>query len=235
MTHDLALITGAWQRHDLFRLFCRYYADLQKKIPFELIVACSEAETLDIAKEHGHTTIAVNNHPLTRKFNTAAQMAQGADYCLMLGSDDFITEKTLRYYLELFDRGIDYIGVTDWWFYDSLTKKSLFWAGYDKAANRGHACGAGRALSKNLMDKLSWTPWAAGYDKILDTGMDVRLSSIQHTKHFFSLNQLQLFALDIKTAENMTVYAEWPNTIPMNSVEMLKKNMPDWADEILNL
>lgn len=231
----LAICTGAYKRHDLLDLWCRYYADLQKRIPMEIIVACSETETLRIVQEHGHTGFIVNNHPLTRKFNMAATYAEGADYTIMVGSDDFMTEKTLRHYITLFDRGIDYVGVLDWWFYDSLSGKSLYWAGYDKAANRGHACGAGRALSKNLMEKLDWQPWAAGYDLILDTGMDARLAEIPHTKHFFSLNQLQLFALDIKTSENMTRYAEWPNTIPMDTEQMLKKHLPDWKDEILAL
>lgn len=235
MTHDICIITGAWQRHELFEFFCKYYADLQKKVPFELIVACSESQTLEITKKYGHTAVTVNNHPLTRKMNAAAQMACGADYTICIGSDDFITEKTLRHYITLFDRGIDYIGVLDWWFYDSRTGKANYWGGYNKDANRGHSCGAGRALSQSLMDKLAWQPWAAGYDLILDTGMDKSLAEVSYTKHIFSLNQLQLFALDIKSEVNMTRFDNWPNTIPINGKDMLKKHMPEWADEILKL
>lgn len=230
----IAIVTGAYKRHDLFQLFCRYYYDLQQRVPFTLIVACSEAQTLEIARHYGHEAFIVNNHPLTRKFNMAAQYAEGADYCIMLGSDDFLSEATLRHYVKLFEQGHDYIGVLDWWFYNSLNGEALYWKGYNKAANRGHTCGAGRALSKNLMGAVDWQPWAAGYDKILDTGMDVQLAKVEHTKHVFSLNETGLFALDVKSEENMTKFAAWPNTVPFDAGQLLGKHMPRWKDEILN-
>ncbi len=231
---NIAICTGAYKRHDLFELFCRYYADLQKRVPFTLIVACSEQATHQIAQHYGHTSFLVNNHPLTRKFNMATQYAEGADYCIMLGSDDFLTEATLRHYITLFEKGYDYIGVYDWWFYNSLTGAALYWKGYNKDANRGHTCGAGRALSNNLLQQINWQPWAAGYDKILDTGMDVRLSTVLHTKHVFNLNDAGLFALDIKSEENMTKFAHWPNTEPIDAAQMLERHLPEWKDEILN-
>ena len=230
----IAIVTGAYKRHDLFQLFCSYYEQLQKKIPFTLIVACSETQTSRIAQHYGHTAFIVNNHPLARKFNMAAQYAEGADYCIMLGSDDFLSEATLRHYVTLFEQGHDYIGVLDWWFYNSLNGEALYWAGYNKDANRGHTCGAGRAISKRLMQAVGWQPWEQGYDKILDTGMDVRLAKVEHTKHVFNLKEAGLFGLDIKTEENMTKFARWPNTVPVNAAELLEKHMPDWKDDILN-
>lgn len=235
MKHNLCICTGAYKRPELLELFCRYYAWLQKRIPFTLIVACSESSARQIVEHYGHTAFMVNNHPLTRKFNMAAQYAEGADYCINIGSDDFLTEKTLRHYCTLFDRGIDYIAPLDWWFYNSLTGKSIYWAGYNKPENVGKPCGAGRALSKRLLEAMDWRPWADGYDHILDTGMDVNLAKHPHTSHIFSLNQIQLFALDIKTAVNMTPYNDWPNTIPMNTNDMLQKHFPEWKDEILKL
>jgi len=231
----IAIVTGAYKRHELLDLFCRYYQWLQQRIPFDLVVACSETQTKQIVRHYGHTAIMVNNHPLTRKFNMAAQHAAGADYCIMLGSDDFLSEATLRHYVNLFEQGYDYIGVLDWWFYNSLTGAGLYWKGYDTTANRGHLCGAGRALSKRLMEAVGWQPWEPGYDKILDTGMDVRLARVEHTKHAFNLNDAGLFALDIKTEENMTKFAHWPNTVSVNSLKMLGQHLPEWRDEIINL
>lgn len=231
----LAIVTGAYRRHELLDLFCRYYQRLQRKIDFELIIACSEVHTRNIAKFYGHTAFIVNNQPLTRKFNMAAQYAEGADYVLMIGSDDFLTEATLKHYIGIFETGVDYVGVLDWWFYNSLNGEALYWKGYNQNANRGHTCGAGRGISGRLMDAVDWQPWAHGYDKILDTGMDVRLSKVEHTKHVFNLNETGLFALDIKTEENMTKFAAWPNTIPIDSGQMLQKHLPEWREEIISL
>ena len=81
-------------------------------------------------------------------------------------------------------------------------------------------------MSKRLLDAVGWQPWEAGYDKILDTGMDVRLARVEHTKHVFNLNDAGLFALDIKTSENMTPFAHWPNTVPIDTNEILEKHLP---------
>lgn len=231
----LSLVTGAWQRHTLFEFFCRYYKDLQKKIDFELIVACSEPETIAIAKKYGHSIAKIANQPLYRKFNAASEMAKGSDYCIMIGSDDFLTAETLKHYIELFKEGYDYIFTLDWYFYDTKTKKGLYWKGYSEPYRYGKGCGAGRALSKNLMDKMKWNPWISGFDNLLDTGMEKQLDRIPHTEYGFRLRDEGLFALDIKSDVNMTKFERWDNSIEFDGKEMIKTYLPKYADEIFKL
>ena len=231
----ITICTGAWKRPNLLDFFCRYYADLQKKFPFELVVACSEKEAMSICQAHGHTCFMVVNEPLHRKFNAAVQAAKGSDYVINIGSDDFLTEDFLRHYDGLFREGHDYITTLDWYFFDTKTKKGLYWKGYDKPHNTGKGCGAGRALSKHLLEEMNWKPWAAGYDKVLDTGMQVKLDAIPHKAHSFRLRDLGLFALDIKTEENMTPFDRWDNTTLFDGREMLDAYVPEYTAEILKL
>lgn len=236
----ICLVTGAWQRHKLFELFCEYYADLKKKLPFELelVVAVSEQETKMICRKHGHTDVFAPNSPLTRKFNAATMAARdrGADYTLNIGSDDFLTEGFLMYYVEQMQKGFDFIAPLDWYFYDVQTRQGLYWAGYDKPHNKGMACGAGRALSKRFLDLIDWQPWPDGYDRVLDTGMQRLLDMYQHSSHIFSLKEHGIFALDVKTNDvQMTKFAHWPNTFSLNGLEMLKANLPEYVNKIINV
>lgn len=231
----IAICTGAYKRPELLDLFCRYYRWLaDNTFPFELIVACSEPSALRTAQQYGHTAFMVNNHPLTRKFNMSNQYAEGADYVLNIGSDDFLSPKTLLHYVELFRQGHDYIAPLDWYFFDTKTKHALYWAGYNKPYNIGKACGAGRALSKKLLEKMNWQPWAAGYDRVLDTGMQVNLDKHPHTSHIFRLKDCGLFALDVKTEMNMTKFDRWPNTFEVDINALLSEQMPEWKAAILD-
>lgn len=233
----ISIVTGAWGRYKLLEFFCKYYKDIKEKIDFELIVACSEKETARITKKHGHTVVNIPNQPLYAKFNAAEQAAKGSDYVINIGSDDFISEETLLFYKAVFEKGFDYVYTLDWYFLDTKTKKGLYWAGYNQPYNKGKACGAGRALSKNILDKMKWSPWVAGYDRQLDTGMQKQLDSIKHTEYGFKLRDLGLFALDIKSEQQMTPFEKWPNSFffPGDGMEMLQTYLPQYADEIFKL
>lgn len=231
----LAIVTGAWKRHRLFSVFCEYYQNLALKVPFKLFIAVSEKETELIAKWYGHTTVFVPNEPLGEKFNAATQAAKGADYTINIGSDDFLTEGFLRYYIEQIKTGADYIGALDGYFFDVKTKQGLYWAGYNQPYNKGHTIGLGRALSKRLLDEIDWQPWPSGFDKVLDSGLQKLLDMHEHTEHIFRMKEQGIFALDVKTEENMTPFAPWPNSFPLNGVQMLTEHMPDYANKIINL
>jgi len=232
----LAIITAAWKRHKLFEFFCEYYSVLKQAHPFELIVACSEKETLTLAQKYGHTALMIENNPLYLKMNAPAMKARGSDYCLMIGSDDFITPKMLMWYIEKAQQTKhDYIYPLDWYFFDTKTKKGLYWAGYRQKWNTGMACGAGRILSKRLMDKLNWQPWIKGYDHVLDTGMDKLLAKLQYSSMGFYLKKENLFSVDIKTDTNMTPFAKWDNTVELNGTKMLLDHMPQQMTKILSL
>lgn len=231
----ISIASGAWKRHRLFKYFCEYYQQLKEVYPFRLIVSCTEKETFDMCMKYGHQPVMVDNTPLYRKMNASVKKADGSDYTILIGSDDFISEKAFLYYIELFKQKIDYIYTLDWYFYDTISKRSLYWGGYDRKFNKGLGCGAGRAVSRNLMEQLQWEPWPPGYDKVLDTGMERKLDKLKFTHYGFKLKDFDLFCLDIKTEVNMTPFNVWPNCTLMEPKLMLQKYMPKETEKILAL
>lgn len=233
--YRIAICTGAWQRPKLFELFCKHYQELCRLYPIELFISVSENSSMEVAKRYGHEAILISNDSLYTKMNVAVQTAQNMnpDYCLMIGSDDFLSHSFFDYYFSLFDKKIDYIYPLDWYFFDASTKRGLYWGGYRKEINRGMACGAGRCLSRNILHQIQWAPWIAGYDRVLDTGMDINLKKIKYTSHGFYLKEQRIFAVDIKTSTNMTPFAMWDNTILIDGKTMLFDGIDNY-EEIFN-
>lgn len=222
----ISIVTAAWKRHGLLEVFCKYYQDLKKKVDFELIIACSEKEAEDITKKYGHKSVFIANDPLSRKMNFAAKHAYGSDYCVMIGSDDFLTVDYFEYISKQFEKYTDYILPMDWYFFDTKTKAGLYWGGYKEPRNKDKGCGAGRVLSKKLMNELNWEPWGTGMDGILDTAMEVKMSKLKYTKHSFFLKEQGIVCLDVKTSQNMTPFAKWDNTTEVDGMKLLESFKP---------
>ena len=136
----------------------------------------------------------------------------GVDYVLCMGSDDILHPNTLLEYLKYMRSEIDFIGVTDFYFYDTTSRKSAYWGGYREQYRSGHTCGAGRALSAALLEKWDWTIWDIKNNTMLDSAMQSNLASTEHTSIYFSLKTKGLYGLDIKSSVNMTPFTLWDNT-----------------------
>lgn len=240
----VAICTGAWKRHHLLDFVCGYYADMKTSVgtadlDIEFIVACSQEEAYEICQRHGHTCFMVDNQPLYAKFNAAVQEAEkiGADIVINIGSDDLMTPELIRHYLRIFhDEEVDFVATLDWYFFDTATKQGMYWKGYDQPHNLGKTCGAGRAMNRRLLDMLQWQPWLPGYDKVLDTGMQVLLDRLKYKQHVFRMRDERLFGLDIKTSTNMTPFARWDNTLLFKSGrEMLDTYVAKYTKQIMNL
>ena len=220
----VAIVTTMWKRPEIFSVFatqCKYLKDKYGNL--ELIVTGSEAHvSREQAERYGFTYIEHANKPLGRKQNQSAIRSKDfdVDYIICLGSDDLITESLYERYLEYFSKGFDFIAPLDCYFIDSVSKRSLYWAGY-RGAWLGMTCGAGRALSKKLLKKLGWQPWFDDqYSDVLDTGMDKKLETIQHTRFTFYLGKDYL--IDIKSPVNMTTFERWDNSGFYDTNELLK-------------
>jgi hypothetical protein len=150
----------------------------------------------------------------------------------MLGSDDLISPKLFRAYKKYL-KDYDYIYLTDCSFFDTKTKQGLYWGGYLEDHNREDAAGIGRMLSANLMEQLDWSPWAAGYDQVLDTGMDVKLKQCNF-KRIALRSKDEGLALDIKSATNMTPFEVWPNTEKVHGRKVLSELPEALIERIYN-
>lgn len=215
--YKIAIITAVWKRPEVFELFARSIHDLEKIDNLEIvtIIAGSEGDqSRKMVEAHNFKYIEIPNEPLGNKVNAPAYQAQqeGVDYVLCVGSDDLISVPLMEFYIKTMKAGHDFIGVLDFYFYDTNSKKAAYWGGYREAYRKGHACGAGRLISARLMKAWGWLPWENKHSLMLDNSMQEKLRLTKHSEYIFSLKENNLFALDIKSSTNMTPFKLWDNT-----------------------
>jgi hypothetical protein len=191
-----------------------------------VIIAGSEGKaSRDMVVNRGFNYIEQPNDPLSNKMNAtifkAAEM--GFDYCLCVGSDDIIHPSLMQVYKPYIESGIDYIGVTDFYFYDTKSKRAAYWGGYRERYRLGHTAGAARLLSHRLLSSWNFRPWEVKHSHILDNSMQDKLKITPHTEAILNMKQLNAFALDIKSATNMTPFELWDNTTQIDSADLLSK------------
>ena len=216
----VAIVTGVWKRPEVFELFAKGAKQLLKikGIEWKVIVVGSENhKSMHMVRRQRFDYIEAPNNPLARKMNTTIRAARdwGADYVLCLGSDDIITPQMMLIYIEQMNKGIDFIGVLDFFFYDLPTKRALYWGGYEDG-RKGHTCGAGRVLSSNLLGKWGWKIWEDKQSKVLDNSMEDKLNKTPHTSHTFKCVDFDVMRLDIKSSTNMTPFECWANTVEID-------------------
>lgn len=213
----LAIVSAVWKRHDIFEMFAKGVHELEKIKGLEIvtIIAGSEGEaSKQLVEKHNFHYIEMPNQPLAQKVNAPLKVAQslGVDYVLCVGSDDIIHPDLMKKYLELMKKGFDFIGLVDFYFYDTTSNKSAYWGGYREIRRLKHTCGAGRLLSRKLLNKWKWVIWDNKHNAILDNSMQEKLKSTSHSSYIFSLRKNNLYALDIKSEINMTPFKLWDNT-----------------------
>lgn len=223
----LAIVTGVWQRPQVFEMFAKGVKDLiaSTNMDVGVFVAGSEGRvSRRMVDNHRFTYIEIPNEPLSKKMNATIRAARdfGADYVLCLGSDDIISVELFALYEKYMGEGIDYIGVLDFYFYDIRSKKSMYWGGYIDS-RRGSTCGAGRILSSRLLSLWDWEVWDLKNSGMLDTGMELKLKNTEHTSKTFKLKDEGVYGVDIKSNTNMTPFHLWANTKYINSKELTDK------------
>lgn len=238
----LAIVTSVWKRPDVVNLFMIGIHHLKSEcfdFDISLIMSGSIQDDDNIDKK-GYALkefldckypsfkyIEIPNEPLAAKVNATTYAAQklGVDYVLCMGSDDIISPELLNEYGKLMRKEIDFIGVTDFYFYDTVTKQSLYWGGYREPNRKGHTAGAARALSARLLDQWDWMPWENKDSLMLDKSMQDKLKVTPHTIETFSMKEKGLFAVDIKSSTNMTPFKQWDNSEFIDNA-ILQKQFP---------
>lgn len=226
----VAIVTAVWKRPEIFELFARGIHELKRGIGAEIpvIVAGSEGtKSRKMVEAHGFTYIEVPNDPLATKVNAPMLIAKDAkvDYVLCMGSDDIITPELFKVYEEYMRQGYDFIGVLDWYFYDTVSRKAAYWGGYRDERRKGHTCGAGRLLSVRILNLWNWQPWEIKDSKVLDNSMQNKLKTTPHSIATFTLKEKNVLALDIKSSTNMTPFQLWDNTSYINA-DVIKNKFP---------
>lgn len=209
------MVTGVWKRPEVFEMFAKGVHHLNAEIEdlnLEVICAGSEGEkSRKMVEAHGFHYIEIPNKPLAVKMNATTLKAKelDSDYVICMGSDDIIHPDLMREYLKWMQKKTDFIGVTDFYFYDTESGKSLYWGGYRERYRLNVTAGAARVISKQLMNRWDWMPWFTKHDDFLDNSMQGR---IRGKIKILNMKSLGLYGLDIKSSTNMTPFEAWDNT-----------------------
>lgn len=108
--------------------------------------------------------VYASNDPLGKKWQAGVDYARtiGADPLIPLGSDDFFNLDFVRNACDL-SEAIDFIGLTQWWVYDS-TVKQLYKLRYINE----FPLGGGRIISERVLNRIDWEVFDVTKNRLLD-------------------------------------------------------------------
>ena len=176
----IGLLTAVWQRHDLVDVVLGYYRRLiDGGLPakWEIIVVGSEGKaSRSLAEKHGAHYVEAPNSPLSDKFNAGALAARdlGVDGLCLVGSDDLLSPRYMRFASSWRPAGPRAVGLRDCYILDFAGWGTWYWPGY-KGAREGRPLGSGVLLSPELLRRLEWQPWMRGLDRNLDGSLHQRV------------------------------------------------------------
>lgn len=158
----------------------------------------------------------VRNNPLSYKWHQAVRCLKQVDfdYCILLGSDDYIDEKFLKF-VDKEIKDCDMIGFLD--AYYEANGKNYYWTGY-KNHREGEPVGAGKVYSKELLERIDYVL----YPDFKDVGLDFMAWNVVKKNtdkiKIFSLREKGLKMVDVKDGKGM------------NSIEKLTKTLGGFTE-----
>ncbi len=172
----LAIITALHERYKLTRLFLDYYQNLDiEGVELGLFCTCTtdEHKMHNLVSEYPEWQVSTaENMPLTRKF--AANMPNVKDWkpdaLMIMGSDDFASVGYIERAIKRIDQH-QYIGNSLVHYINLGTDQMIM-----QSDLYGRPIGAGRMLSRSLLDRMKWNLWLDDETTGLDKSMAQHLA-----------------------------------------------------------
>jgi hypothetical protein len=183
-------------------------------------VVTSGAEDRAMCQAYHVHHYTMENKPVTRKWNKSLEYLRtiGCDYCMVLGSDDFIDHELISNTVIQMKRGYDVIGVTTLYFYcaQGIDRGKL--SRLDRPSSTTYL-GVAKTISSKVLDQCDWKPW--NEDK--NWGMDSIASKTikQYAKTYAMVEGM---VVDVKTKQNMNsfnVFKRYPKVAPQEFYNIL--------------
>jgi hypothetical protein len=229
----IAILTAVWGRPRLSGMALRRIAGM--KVPgVEILPIVSwsfeDANPPDLGVP-GIVYVEAQNSPLSDKWNEGAKEAKrlNADALMVLGSDDFIDARLVEISAKRLKAGADYVVPQSLYFFDTETKRCIY----------AHAdrIGAGRTISRAILDRLSYRPWVGGFDRAIDSCMDRKMMAAKVPPVFIpDIRKEGGSIVAVKSKENMWSFENMTNLKhrDVDAGEVLRSVVPEYADELLN-
>lgn len=208
----IGILTCMWRRPEVFRMFAAGMNRLKSKFDIITLSVGSEgAQSRQLCQEAGINYLEFPNKPLGAKFNAGMSVMKSfnPDYVMIMGSDDVLSTATFQKIWDYCEKGCDKVGFTDLYFFDLYEQSLVYWPGYGHkgtkadSSRKGEAIGLGRTLSYSILNKMNWHPWKDDINMGLDWCMTQKLKALRTKPIIFSLKENGLFAVDLKSKENI--------------------------------
>lgn len=231
----LAIITALHKRYGLTRLFLDYYQRLG--VPgVELGLFCAvtrgECRMRELVSEHAQWNAAhAVNMPLTLKFaaNVANVRNWQPDAMMILGSDDFVDPAYILASLEHM-QGADFVGTNTVHYMELGTDQII------RQTVPGPPIGAGRVLSRRLLDYFDWHPWdddCSALDRSMMNRMQIEgiLPETHESGALLDVKSRDQYGQDTNQTTYRTV-RKWDHA-PVDGHAFLNKHFPQLIEPLL--
>jgi hypothetical protein len=183
-------------------------------------VVTSGAEDKAMCQAYHVHHYTMDNKPVTRKWNKSLEYLRtiGCDYCMVLGSDDFISAELVQNTVAQMDKGIDVIGINTLHFYCAQGVDRGKLSRLDRPSSTTFL-GVAKTISKGILDSCDWKPW--NEDK--NWGMD-SIASKTIKQYAKTYAQVEGMVVDVKTKQNMNsfnVFKRYPMVEPQEFYSFL--------------
>tara|TARA_Y100000590_G_C15546772_1_gene949297 strand:- start:87 stop:1109 length:1023 start_codon:yes stop_codon:yes gene_type:complete len=165
----IVAIIPVFGREKLFKYTIRRLYE-KNKINHVIVLGESESERITAEKE-GAIFIKHNNKPLGAKWNAGFQYSKkfNPDAVLFVGSSDWISKDWINNAYPYILYGYGYVGKSDFYMLDINNKniRTCRWLGY-LCDRKNETIGIGRLISKNLLEKINYTPFENDKNNSMD-------------------------------------------------------------------
>jgi len=231
----LGILSALWHRPELTVLFLDRLEHLKKKFDVIPLVVGTEGEFRADCGKRGILYVDHENRPLGSKWNKGMQAMKDLPVTniMILGSDDFVSDDFIEHSLT-FAEDKDFCGCMDLYMFSANRHRSG-WAGFFYFAYQGWMVGPGRCYSRELMDKLKWSPWGVARNSGLDGSIakNIKNLGIKIKAGTYRIKDKGLFMVDIKTYGNISGIPGGAKLLDDSFEEALSEHFP--FEEAFNL
>lgn len=216
-----ALIICVYKRHDLERIVIENFKRQSQKFGFDVIIVGSEG-ILSKQLADGCHYVECENFPVSNKHNKGLEKAKelNAKGVILMGSDDLVSDSYFEFIEQFSEQTSELIGLKDLYFYSTKTKKLGYWKGYTSTST---TVGAGRYFSRAILEQMNWQLWSDKKNKGLDTDCLKRLTKQGINERIFTMEESNVFLVDIKHSRSITDKCIIDVCKPVNSNIMAKR------------